>query len=228
MLIEGVGRTDANLRLKEAMAAAGVGGPAELARRAKIAESTARAYVSGGRGITLEVAVRLGAALGVAGQWLFDGTGPKDGGPPLPILRNYSPPRPLFDTRQLMPVYAAAEGGAGTILLPPEPYEYMPRPHTLEHSPDAYAILITGESMFPAFEPGDQAWVDPRLPPMRLADHILYKVSDDGEGRATIKRIVGWTDADWMLQQWNPARTFKAARSEWTKVHRVIGKSARR
>lgn len=51
VLIEGVGRTDANLRLKEAMAAAGVGGPAELARRAKIAESTARAYVSGAVGM---------------------------------------------------------------------------------------------------------------------------------------------------------------------------------
>lgn len=134
----------------------------------------------------------------------------------------------FFNDAAKLPVYAAAEGGSGHMIVTTDPIEWLPRPYTLEAVEDAYAILIVGESMVPAFEPGDTAWVNPRLPPMKGCDVVIYEVNGDGEATATIKRLVGWTDAEWTLQQWNPAKTFKLKRSDWPKCHRVVGKFSRR
>jgi transcriptional regulator with XRE-family HTH domain len=142
----------------------------------------------------------------------------------------YTAPPPLFAaTGQKLPVYTAAEGGNGHLIIDFTPIDYLPRPQMFEDVSDAYAILVTGESMVPAYEPGDHALVHPRLPPIRGTDVILYEVDDGtGEARATIKRLVGWNDVEWTLQQWNPAHTFKLPRSDWNRCHRVVGKFSRR
>jgi len=134
-------------------------------------------------------------------------------------------PRLFSDTAD-MPVFASAEGGSGAIILSTDPIEYVRRPYTLENISDAYAILITGDSMDPAFEPGDTAWVNPRLPFIRDCDVILYNVQD--EQTATIKRLVSWTDQQWTLKQYNPPKTFKLSRADWRICHRVVGKFSRR
>lgn len=148
----------------------------------------------------------------------------------VPELKSgYNPPPRLMNDRLLMPVYSSAEGGDGSIIVDAHPLEYVMRPYTLESVADAYAILITGDSMTPAFEPGDRAWVNPRLPPIRNADCIFYQVNGNGdEPRAMIKRLVGWTDSKWSVKQWNPAKEFKLDRAEWSRVHRVEGKFSRR
>ncbi len=55
----------------------GVGSAAELARRTRIVEQTARAYVSGERNPPLDVCEDIGHALGYQARWLFEGIGPK-------------------------------------------------------------------------------------------------------------------------------------------------------
>lgn len=136
--------------------------------------------------------------------------------------------RKFFSDAAKLPVYAAAEGGAGHMIVTTDPIEWVPRPYTLESVDDAYAILVVGDSMIPAFEPGDTAWVNPRLPPMKNCDVVIYEVNAQGEARATIKRLIGWTETEWILQQWNPGETFRLPRSDWPKCHRVVGKFARR
>lgn len=140
----------------------------------------------------------------------------------------FRPAPTFFSPDANMPVYAAAEGGGGHLIVSTDPIEYVPRPHTLQAVEDAYAILIVGESMVPAFEPGDTAWVNPRLPRMRDADAIFYALGEAGYEKATIKRLVGWTDTDWTVKQWNPPKSFKLSRLEWPKAHRVVGKFSRR
>lgn len=104
----------------------------------------------------------------------------------------------------------------------------IPRPHKLENISEAYGILVEGESMVPAFEPGDVAWVNPRLAPRRGRDVILYAETEgSADRRATIKRLKTWTDDHWTLEQWNPPKTFKLPRAEWTTCHRVAGKFSR-
>lgn len=144
---------------------------------------------------------------------------------PLVVEAPKAEPR-LFSENADMPVFASAEGGSGVIILSTDPIEYVRRPYTLENISDAYAILITGDSMDPAFEPGDTAWVNPRLSFVRGCDVILYNIQD--EQKATIKRLVSWTEHHWTLRQHNPQKTFKLARADWHICHRVVGKFSRR
>lgn len=141
---------------------------------------------------------------------------------------NYKPPPRFFDDRDRMPVYSAAEGGSGTMILADE-IDRIPRPYTLEGISEAYGILIAGESMLPAFKPGDTAWVNPRLPPIRDGEAIFYQVDDIGGGAvALIKQLASWTDREWTVEQWNPAKKYKLDRGLWRTHHRVVGKFSRR
>lgn len=108
-------------------------------------------------------------------------------------------------TLGILPVYAAAEGGSGALILSTDPIDYMPRPDPLAHAKGGYGILVIGDSMVPAFEPGDTLLVNPALPPMRDTDVVLY-YQGGGEVKVTIKRLLRFTDTHWWLRQWNPPK----------------------
>lgn len=177
--------------------------------------------------------VKLAQALDCDPALLLGATRPKEPKPSKePPAEGHRPPPQFFDARDTMPVYSAAEGGAGTMIVDFDPIEYVPRPYTLELVKDAYGILVTGESMVPAFRPGDIAWVNPRLSPMRDTDVILYGGIEHGEPRASIKELTRWTEDKWFLRQWNPPEgqkpEFTLNRKDWPKCHRVVGKFSRR
>lgn len=177
-----------------------------------------RSIRDGRSGVNVTTLVALAEVLGVTTAWLMDGD----------AEASKPEPKQYFSSEPNMPVFAAAEGGDGNLILSTDPLEYVKRPYTLENIDDAYGIHIVGESMFPAFEPGDVAWINPRLPPIRGTDVVLYSVNGHGDAHASIKRLVGWTEAEWTVQQWNPPKTFPLARKDWPKVHRVVGKFLRR
>lgn len=130
---------------------------------------------------------------------------------------------------ELMPVYAAAAGGEGHTIVTIDPIEHVKRPAVLENVRNGYGLLLTGESMVPVFRPGDIALVHPHLPPRRETEVVLYgREPKRGDIEAMIKQLDGWTDTDWRLSQWNPAREFKASRADWPICHRVVGKYAGR
>lgn len=191
---------------------------AKAAGKPAAIQNMKRAIRDGRPGVNVTTLVALGEILGVTASWLMEGTD----NPPK------AEPKQFFSLEPNMPVYAAAEGGDGSLILSTDPLEYVKRPYTLENIEDAYGIHIVGESMFPAFEPGDVAWINPRLPPIRGTDVVLYSVNGHGDAHASIKRLVSWTDTEWTVQQWNPAKTFTLERAKWPKVHRVVGKFLRR
>lgn len=130
--------------------------------------------------------------------------------------------------RRDLPVFAAAEGGSGEMVVSTDPIEMVPRPWYLKDVKDGYAVLIVGDSMAPAFEPGDIAVVNPRLPPMRGKDMIFISDQTAGEFTATIKRLIRWTERDWHVRQFNPPSGQKAeftlSRKTWPRALRVVGK----
>lgn len=142
-------------------------------------------------------------------------------------LQAGEPPAAVLGERDLK-VFAAAEGGAGEMVVSTDPVELVPRPWYLKNVRDGYAVLIVGESMSPAFEPGDMAVVNPRLPPMRGKDVILVRGEEQGEFQASIKRLVSWSATHWNLMQFNPPRgqknEFSLAKKDWPKALRVVGK----
>lgn len=138
--------------------------------------------------------------------------------------------QPLLGERNL-PVHAAAEGGGGTMVLTSDPVDYVRRPEPLANVRDAYGIIVVGDSMEPAFEPGDMLLVHPHLPPQPGKDVVLY-AQRDGETRATVKRLRRATPDAWHLIQHNPPkggkREFVLSRKEWQTCHLVVGKYSRR
>lgn len=123
-----------------------------------------------------------------------------------------------------LPVYAAAEGGEGALVVSVDPIDMVPRPWYLGEVREGYGVLVTGESMSPEFEPGDMAIVNPKLPHMRGKVHIFATERDDGHFLATIKRLVRATATEWIVEQHNPPKTFSLQRSVWTTARRVVGK----
>lgn len=178
---------------------------------------------------SVENLVKLSTTLGVSVSWIVSG----EGEGPVPYLAVPTPdgfrPEPQFFDSQRMPVYAQAQGGTGAEILTTDAIEYIPRPYTLSEVENAYGILITGESMVPAFRPGDVAWVNPKLPPARDVEAIFYSSRDDGgDPEAMIKHLLRVGDKDWMVEQYNPHKEFSLPRSRWRVCHRVVGKFSRR
>lgn len=123
------------------------------------------------------------------------------------------------------PIYAAAQGGNGHMIVHTDVMEYVKRPVILEGVPDSYGILITGDSMVPAFRPNDMALVHPRRPPERDTDVILFDHDHrTGDAKGMIKRLVGFNDRSWKLEQYNPHKTFSEHRADWPICHQVVGK----
>lgn len=122
------------------------------------------------------------------------------------------------------PIYSAAQGGDGHVIITFDAVEIVRRPAILEGVRDAYGVLLTGSSMEPAYWAGDMALVHPHLPPQRDTDVVIYHVPPFNEAEAIIKRLVSFNDREWRLRQYNPAEEFTEFRKEWAICHRVVGK----
>lgn len=146
------------------------------------------------------------------------------GSPSEPAFR----PPPEFMGERDLKVFSAAEGGPGEMVVSTDPIDVVPRPWYLKHVKEGFAVLITGESMVPVFDPGDYAIVNPRLPLVRGKDVILVADESEGEFRASIKRLIRWTEREWYLRQFNPPvgqkPEFTLSKKAWPKALRVIGK----
>jgi phage repressor protein C with HTH and peptisase S24 domain len=122
------------------------------------------------------------------------------------------------------PIYASARGGnEGALVMDSTPIQYIARPDPLLTVASAFGVYVVGESMSPAYEQGDIALVHPGLPARRGADVILTRPDAHGASDALIKRLVGWTESDWILEQYNPPREFALPRAEWA-VKTIIGR----
>lgn len=126
------------------------------------------------------------------------------------------------------PIYAAAAGGSGHLLVNFEPIEWAKRPAILEGVPHAYGLLVYGDSMFPAYRHGDMALVHPGLGPAADEDVVLYDHPPNGDAEAIIKHLVNWTEEEWRLEQYNPPDKWTELRADWPTCHRVVGKYGRR
>ncbi len=130
-----------------------------------------------------------------------------------------------LEVQKLMPVFSGAQGGQGKLIIGSDPIDRVKMPAFLENVAGAYGLLIDGDSMIPAFYPGDTALVNPHLRPQRGRNVILYHNPPGGEdAEAIIKQLNGWSDREWDLEQWNPHKQFKEFRKEWPICHRVVGK----
>lgn len=169
---------------------------------------------------------KIAAFLGVTESWLLS----RSGDDPLTASTSDIKRAPIVPGTQLvgsdkMPIYAAAQGGDGHVIVTFDAVDYVKRPAELENVRGGYGLLIVSDSMVPAFRPGDMALVNPHLPPAKEKNVILYHTPPHGgDIEAIVKQLNGWNDREWFLQQWNPMQEFAEFRQEWPICHRVVGR----
>lgn len=133
---------------------------------------------------------------------------------------------PLVGERDL-PVYGAAEGGGGALVVSNDPVDYVRRPAPLAQVKDGYGLIIVGESMVPELKPGETGLVHPHLPPIAGEPCVFYS-DDRGDQLVTVKSFVKSTTTHWHVEQWNPPKRFTLDRKEWPRCERIVGKYSRR
>lgn len=136
--------------------------------------------------------------------------------------------RPIAAASGKMQLWGTAEGGNGRLIFT-GPIDLIDRPANLANVKDAFGVLVTGESMIPAFRPGDIAHLNPHLVPLPEDEIVLEREDRDGARYGIIKTFLGQRGGKlWRLRQYNPRRDFTRPVAEWPKCNVVVGRQLRR
>lgn len=132
------------------------------------------------------------------------------------------PPLPLLQSK------AGGEwGGDGIELMDirfDQRLDLLPRPAGLGADPDAFALTVVGDSMWPRFRPGRRVAVSPRSP-VAIGDDVLVRLRDGQAGaqRALLKELVRQTGDHVELRQFNPDRSFRVNATDVEAIYKVAG-----
>jgi DNA-binding transcriptional regulator YiaG len=140
---------------------------------------------------------------------------------------NVRPHRPRTAVRPsvagTIPVKAALDNGDGSITISGE-IERAVAPRNLVGREGAYGLFVPNDDMAPALRYGDIAWVDTMLPPARDSEVVV----EGPEGAAAIGTLVAYGKDKLTIEVLQPERRrIELSRSE-ARVHRIVGKEARR
>ena len=114
-----------------------------------------------------------------------------------------------------------------TEIRPGELLERLPRPASLASDPEAYALTIVGDSMWPRFRPGARIAISPRAP-VAIGDDVVARLRSppgvrSGLERVLIKQLVKRTSTTFDLRQFNPDVIVRVDSGEVDAVLRVVG-----
>lgn len=133
-----------------------------------------------------------------------------------------------------LPIYTAVRAGSidDSVLVNPDPIDYVKRPEPLAKVKNGYGLYIIGDSMVPAYRHGDLALIHPNIP-ARAGDEVVVCSQDvNGEHYAVIKLLTRATADKWHLKQYNPSdgepAEFTLDRKEWPICHLVVGNYRKR
>lgn len=148
-----------------------------------------------------------------------------------PSLANIPQPNASapFDAPQLserkIPVYGVAVGGDdGRMKFNGERLDMVSSPEELRNVPDAYAVYVQGDSMFPAFKPGQLVMVHPHKA-ARPGHDVIVQLHPDDEGDAPdgyIKELVRQTPSAVVVRQYNPPMEIEFERQRVKSIHVVV------
>lgn len=184
--------------MREARAAAGFADAAEAARRFGWTEVTYRSHENGTRNFTKEGAKRYARAFRVSPEWLMLGIG---------------------DARK-RPVPFVGYVGAGAEVFPMDDGGWLddiePPPGI---GPEAVAVKVKGDSMFPRYMEGDILIYDQHVPLSRAdGQECIVSLPD---GRKFVKLVRSEADGHATLESWN-APPMRNLAIEWAAVIRWV------
>lgn len=101
----------------------------------------------------------------------------------------------------------------------------VPRPQSLANDPEAYAITIVGDSMWPRFRPGRRVAVSPKAP-VAIGDDVLVKLKrgDKASGTAVlVKELVRRSGNGLELRQFKLEKVFHVPAEQVAAIEKVMG-----
>ncbi|CAH1661982.1 Putative phage repressor [Hyphomicrobiales bacterium] len=178
---------------------------------------------------------KLAKLLNTSVNWLLSGEGQSPGGEPAAVTAAVDVPPPAPQrldmtpvpqlSQQRIPVYGRAVGGDdGRFLFNGEVIDTVLTPPGLENVPGAYAVYVSGDSMYPRFEEGETVWVHPRRPPRKNDDVVvqLHPAEEGEPAEGYVKRFLGWTPSQLRLLEFNPMREFEIDRKLVKEVQVIV------
>lgn len=175
--------------------------------------------------------IRAAKALGVPNSAIIDDAPDEHAAPsPLPTP-DASHPMPADFPRRLLPVFGQAAGGMnddGKFVLNGNKIAEVFCLPSLEHVRDAYAVYMHGESMVPAFRPGDTVYVDPSRPVVSGDDVLVELKGEEGDPPfGYVKNFVARQGGKLVLRQYNPplgqSHTIEMPLDRVLTLHKVVG-----
>jgi phage repressor protein C with HTH and peptisase S24 domain len=194
---------------------------APICRRAKLNPTYLRDVFERHQTPSLEKAEKLSAALGVdLTDWFILPSGQHDKADKIVDL-------PRFDNMfRDIPVRGAGEAGKDGAFHfnGADPIDFVKRPSRLHNVSHAYALYVTGDSMFPWRKQGGLVYVHEKQQPM-VGDHVVIQIKPDAPGeapRAYIKRLEKRTSAHLVVSQYNPPLRMTFPIAKVVSVHRIL------
>lgn len=208
-------------RLEQARKNAGYATAREAAEALGVSYPTYAAHENGQRGLA-RAAERYAKFFKVSIDWLLTGKAPPVGpGAVVPPTPNAIIGEKIQGNGVKIPVYGQAVGGVngeflmnGNIL-----YEVM-APPSISHISGAYGVSISGESMWPRYEDGEVAFVDPKRR-VRKGDYVVAQIQleENGPLLAYVKRFIRHNAEEIVLEQFNPPMELKFPGDSVVTVH---------
>jgi phage repressor protein C with HTH and peptisase S24 domain len=126
---------------------------------------------------------------------------------------------------RMLPVLGEAVGGDdGQYAFNGQILDYVACPPSLTNVPNAYAVWIDGESMYPRYKSGELVYVHPGKPPRR-GDDVIVQIRPSEEympPRGFVKELVGYLGDKLVLKQYNPDSRIEFPREDVISIHPII------
>lgn len=156
-------------------------------------------------------------------EWLMLGNGERERASTHPEPSNGSVINAPLGQNGLLPVYGQAVAGVegqfpmnGNILF------FVVAPPQIARIDGAYAVGISGDSMFPRYEDGEIAFVNPTRR-VKKGDYVVAQIQMDEHEppQAYVKRFVRHNDEELVLSQFNPAKDLIFDHEKVVSVHYI-------
>lgn len=207
-------------RLRQARIEAGYRYASDAANALGVTASTYRAHENGQNDFDLDYAKLYGKKFGVNPLWILDNQSQESVVADTSDVSNITPSFELPNASirgriegegRRIPVFGQAVGGVdgefimnGNIL-----YEVM-APPVISHISKAYAVAVSGESMYPRYEDGEVCFVDPTRR-VKKGDYVVAQIKTEEHGLllAYVKKFIRWNSEELILEQFNPAKELR-------------------
>ena len=201
---------------------------AELAELAGTSQPQIKRLEKGERKLTKEWAERISPHLNVTPEILMFGWPDDDPHAVEPDLsaEPFTFPNATIGDRIVgehtrIPVYGQAVGGVdGEFVMNGMALYDVMAPPILTGVSGAYAVSVSGDSMYPRYEDGEICFVDPKRR-VKKGDYVIAQVRIEEEGPllAYVKKFIRHNAAELVLEQFNPPKEIRFPASQVVSVH---------